>query len=138
MALRILIQEIIRIIGHSKAMVLVEHFGGQELRIPKTESSDTWAALVEVIGHSATEAMARHFGGGEPLYIALCSKAIRDDRKRRMITRYDALLREGHSGKGAVSVIVREFSPISYRWVEKIVNSPIQAPNELMVQAQLF
>lgn len=138
MALPATIQEIIRIIGHSKAMLLVEHFGGQELNIPKTEGSDTWAALVEVIGLQATQAMARHFGGNEPIYIALCAKAIRDERNRRMIARYDVLLREGHSGNGAVSVIVREFAPISNRWVEKIVNSPLPEPTGLVLQGQLF
>ena len=54
MALPVVIQEIIRYIGHSHTMELVQAFGGQELRIPKTESSDTWAALVEVIGERAT------------------------------------------------------------------------------------
>lgn len=48
------IQEIVRLVGHSHAMALVHAFGGQELRIPKTEASDTWAALVEVIGEPAT------------------------------------------------------------------------------------
>ena len=106
MALPATIQEIVRLIGHSKAMLLVQHFGGQELNIPKTEGTDTWAALVEVIGLQATQAMARHFSGNEPIYIALCAKALRDERNRRMIARYDVLVREGHSGNGAVSVIV--------------------------------
>lgn len=132
------IQEIVRLVGHSHAMALVHAFGGQELRIPKTEASDTWAALVEVIGDPATRKLAAGLGGGEPIYIALCARAVKADRNRRMIERYDALLREGHSGRGAVSVLVREFAPISNRWVEKIVNAPMPEVVGLQVQAELF
>ena len=57
------IQEIVRLVGHSHAMALVHAFGGQELRIPKTEASDTWAALVEVIGEPATRKLAAGLGG---------------------------------------------------------------------------
>ena len=132
------IQEIVRLVGHSHAMALVQAFGGQELRIPKTEVSDTWAALVEEIGEPATRKLAAGLGGGEPIYIALCARAVKADRNRRMIERYDALLREGHSGRGAVSVLVREFAPISNRWVEKIVNAPMPEEIGLQVQAELF
>ena len=132
------IQEIVRLIGHSHAMALVHEFGGQELRIPKTEASDTWAALVEVIGEPATRQLAASLGGGEPIYIALCARAVKADRNRRLIERYDELLRAGHSGRGAVSVLVREFAPISNRWVEKIVNAPMPEEIGLQVQAELF
>ncbi len=138
MALPAVIQEIIRLIGHGKAMALVREFGGQELRIPKAEGNDTWAALVEVIGEVATVALARVYGGADPIYIALCTRALLADRNRRMIARYDQLLKDGHSGRGAVSVIVREFRPISNRQVEKIVNSAIPEPTGLSLQAQLF
>ena len=129
MALPAVIQEVIRYIGHSNAMALVSAFGGQELRIPKTEGKDIWAALVEVIGEKSTIALSKGFSGGEPIYIALCSKGIREERNRRMIERYDALLRNSYSGRGAVSVIVREFAPISNRWVERIVNSATPEPS---------
>ncbi len=137
MALPAGIQEIVRLIGHGKAMALVQAFGGQELRIPRAEGSDAWAALVEVIGEPATQALAAAMSGGEPIYIALCSAAMKADRNLRLIERYNALLQAGHSGRGAVSILVREFAPISNRWVETIVNSP--APeNSGLLQAQLF
>lgn len=131
------IQEIIRYIGHSQAMSLVREFGGQEIRIPKTEDTDTWAALVEVIGEHATRKLSAGMGGGEPIYIALCASAVKADRNRRMIERYDQLLREGNSGRGAVSVLVREFAPISNRWVEQIVNKPVP-PVSVLLQPSLF
>lgn len=138
MALPAVISDIARIIGHGKTMSLVAEFGGQELRIPRTECSDTWAAIAEVIGERATRLLAAEFGGGEPIYIALCAEAIRQDRNRRMIARYETLLSEQHSGRGAVSILVREFGPISYRQVEKIVNMPVPEPSAMPLQGMLF
>lgn len=138
MPLPVVIQEIIRYIGHSRTMALVSAFGGQEIRIPKTEGSDVWAAIAEVIGESATRKLSDGMGGGEPVYIALCSRAVKADRNRRMIERYDHLLRHGHSGRGAVSVLVREFAPISNRWVEQVVNAPLPETSGIKVQPELF
>lgn len=132
-----MIQEIIRLIGYTKTMELVREFGGQELRIPKTDEGDAWAALSEVIGLRAMKILANEFGG-EMLYIALCDKAVRADRSRRMISRYDTLLSNGHSGRAAVSILVKEFGPISYRQVEKIINSPLPTPSLVIAQGELF
>jgi len=136
MSLPAVVQEIVGIIGHGPAMELVRAFGGQELRVPKTDASDTWAALVEIIGEPLTRALAAAFGG-EPVYIALCDRALRHDRNRKMIAQYEKLLKQGHSSRGAVSVLVREYRPISYRTVEKIVNAPLPAA-EAVLQGELF
>lgn len=138
MSLPAVIQEIIDVIGHGKAMALVQEFGGQELRIPRTEGSDTWAALAEVIGERGMERLAAEFGGGEPVYIALCHQALKQDRNRKMIARYEKLIKEGHSTRGAVSILVREFRPISNRRVENIINSPLPEPSMVSEQGQLF
>ena len=131
------IEEIIRIIGHGKAMELVREFGGQEMRIPRTESSDTWAALVEVIGERATRALSDAFAGSESIYIAKCVAAFKADRNRKMISRYDYLLKHGHSGRGAVSILVREFD-VSNRWAEIVVNRPTPEPSSYEAQGELF
>lgn len=138
MAIPVVIQALIDIIGHGSTMALVEAFGGQALRIPKTASSDQWDALVEVIGEPAMVALAKALGGGEPLYIAHCQQALKQDRNRKMIGRFDALLQQGLSARRAVSVLVREFRPISNRQVEKILNSPLPEPSTVSVQAELF
>lgn len=137
MTLPVVVQEIIRHIGHGHAMTLVREFGGQDLRIPRGEGSDLWAALAETIGERATKALCAALGG-EEIYIALCHQALKHDRNRKMIARYEKLLAQGHSSRGAVSILVREFRPISNRQVEKIVNSPLPAPSTVAVQAQLF
>lgn len=137
MSLPAVVQEIVGIIGHGPAMELARAFGGQELRVPRAEGSDTWAALVETIGERATKALCAAMGG-EEIYIAMCHHALKHDRNRKMIARYEKLLAQGHSSRGAVSVLVREFRPISNRQVEKIINSPLPEPSTVALQAQLF
>lgn len=133
------IQEIVRLVGFGKAMALVREFGGQEMPIPRTERGAAWAALVELIGEPATRTLTAAIPSGhEKIYIALCYRAMKADRNRRMIARYDELLAAGHSGRGAVSVIVREFGPISYRQVEAIVNSPLPPQEVAVAQGALF
>lgn len=138
MALPPTIQTIVSLIGHGPAMALVRELGGQNFRVPASDKSDNWAYLVEIIGPNEAKWIVQRFRG-EEVYIALCNDALRADRDRRMITRYDALLREGNSSRGAVSILVREFRPISNRTVEKIVNGPMpSAAPEMVVQGQLF
>lgn len=136
MALPPVIQDIVRLIGHNETMALVREFGRDNLRIPKTEVGANWAALAEVIGEAATGKLCKALGGQE-VYVACCDKALRDDRNRQMIARYEKLLADGHSGRGAVSVLVREYR-ICYRQVEKIVNSPTPEPSMVGVQVELF
>ncbi len=138
MTLPVVIQEIVRTIGYGKAMDLVQLFGGQEIRIPRTPGSEAWATLVDAIGDAATLALAAQMGGGDPVYIALCSRSLKADRNRQMIARYDSLLREGRSGFRAIATLVREFAPISNRQVKNIINSPSPESSVGMVQAPLF
>lgn len=137
MSLPAVILDIIGVIGHAKTMLLVQEFGGQELRIPASDASDTWHALAEVIGERSMERLAKAFSCEDKIYIAFCQKAIRDERNRKMIARYEKLINEGHSGRGAVSILVREFR-LNYRQIEKIVNSPLPEPSVVAEQGQLF
>lgn len=138
MALPATIQTIVGIIGHGPAMDLVREFGGQDFRFPASRESAAWEALVEVIGERLTVLLVAQFKGSE-VYIALCDRALKHDRNCRMIARYDALLKQRHSSRGAVSILVQEFRPISNRQVEKIVNGPVpsMAP-EMESQGSLF
>ena len=137
MSLPATIEALIGIIGHSKTRDLVREFGGQNLRIPRTEMSEVWGALVEVIGEKATRRLSDALGGEGEIYISKCDAAMRDDRNRKMIQRYDQLMREGHSARGATSVLVREVK-LSYRQIEIIVNAPVPEAAGLALQGQLF
>jgi Mor family transcriptional regulator len=138
MALPATIQTIVRLVGHAKAMSMVQDLGGQSYRFPVSRKSDVWEHLVEIIGARSAEVLCQEFGGSE-VYIALCHHAIKADRNRSMIARYEALLAEGHSSRGAVTVLVREFR-MSNRQIEKIVNGPSPAGEvmEMVTQGSLF
>jgi hypothetical protein len=138
MALPPTIQTIVGLIGHSNTMALVRELGGDKFRFPTCKQGDKWEALLEIVGPRAAAVLANYFGGDD-VYIALCVDAVRADRHRAIIARYSALLAEGHSGRGATSVLVQEFRPISYRTIEKVVNGP--APDEvseMVTQGSLF
>jgi hypothetical protein len=138
MALPPTILTIVGLIGHGPAMQLVRELGGQDFRFPVTKRGANWEHLVEIVGDKAAGKLLEYFKG-EEVYIAWCDKALRQDRNRRMILRYEALLAEGHSSRGAVSILVRECGPISNRRVEIIVNGPIPAAMPAMAaQGSLF
>lgn len=138
MALPRVIGDLVELIGHGKTMELVREFGGQAMRIPKTDASDTWAALAEVIGEKATRTLAATFGDEGEIYIAKCAGALRAERNRAIVARADALLAEGHSSRGATSVLVRE-TGLCYRQLEKIINGPApEAGQDMVTQGSLF
>ena len=138
MALPNTIQTIVSIIGHGPTMSLVSEFGGRDIRFPSRRDGDNWEALVEIVGEAHAKRLCERFNGDE-VYIALCANAVRHDRNCRMIKRYDALLSQGYSSRGAVGILTQEFRPISNRAVENIINSPSpsMAP-EMVQQGQLF
>lgn len=138
MALPPNIEMLISIIGHGATMSLVREFGGDELRVPRGEGNDTWAALVEVIGEKATRKLSAAFGIEREIYIANCTDALRQERNRRLIARYETLVAEGFSGRSAVSVLVREFRPLSNRQIQTIINAPTPEPTAISLQAELF
>lgn len=134
-----LVTRFIALIGHGKTMMIVNEFGGQQLYIPRTENGENWHALVEVIGERATRRLAEsEYAAQEPVYIPLCHKAIRAERNRKIAARCDALLKEGCTMRGAISVISREFKPISYRQVQSIINKPLPEATEFSAQRDLF
>ncbi len=138
MALPEVIQTIVEIIGHGPAMELVRTFGGQEIRFPTGRDSAVWESLVETVGERHAARLVERFGGNET-YIALCAKSLRNDQARRIIARYETLLGQGHSSRGAITVLVQEFRPISNRTVQKIINSPAPSPApEMVTQGSLF
>ena len=132
------IQTIVSIVGHARAMALVSEFGGREIRFPKMQTGANWEALAEIIGEASAKRLCERFKGDE-VYIALCDKALRHDRNCRMITRYETLISQGHSSRGAVAILTQEFRPISNRTVETIINGPMPTMvPEMVQQRQLF
>lgn len=137
MALPAIIQTIVSAIGHADAMSLVQVLGGRTFRFPAGKSSDNWLELVDIVGPISASRLIEIFGGTD-VYIALCDRAIRDDRNRRMVTRYDELLRQGQSSRRAINKLVKEFR-LSDRMVKNIMNRPMPSMvSDLVAQGSLF
>lgn len=100
---------IVRALGMEAAALLIEHFGGQTMRIPKAMNQQSAAkveAFADVIGLEATAALIDEFSG-ETLYIPSCKDAMRNARNEAIHSRFDALVKAGHSANEAVAEIAR-------------------------------
>lgn len=132
------IKSIVDVIGHTKAMLLVGVFGGGWIVFPRQPGSDTWRELADLIGEADTQRLGVAFGGANNrMYIAKCAAALRAERNKAIIGRYDELLGLGNSGNKAVAAMVKEFY-LSYRQLENIINAPVPESNDLDKQAELF
>lgn len=57
-------------LGSPAVAVLVQHFGGQTLKVPRRAAGKTWARLCDALGDSLAHTLIDNFGG-EALYIAI-------------------------------------------------------------------
>ena len=130
-------QLIVDAIGFNSAMAFIRETGGRHFRFPVGKGSAQWEHLVELVGEKAAEKLIRLFGGTD-MYIPCCYRAIKAERNRRLVTRYESLLKQNYSARGAVDILVPEFG-ISNRMIFIIVNGPAPAQMpEMAEQGQLF
>ncbi len=85
------VQQLNALIGLDATIALVKEEGGNELRLPSVVdgSSPMWARLVEIVGHNAAELLVRCWPDTR-LYVPMCSPALRAQRNRDIVQRYDA------------------------------------------------
>lgn len=76
-----MLAEIADVIGPRAAALLLQHFGGREIRVPVTMRGRTFAELVQAIGEDAAIAFCRHFSG-EVVYIT-ASQRLHTEHNRR-------------------------------------------------------
>lgn len=84
-------RELIEIIGLDATIDLVKMYGGDELRIPLVVdgNSHMWAALAEAIGRDAAMRLVERCKA-TTIYVPMCVSALRSERNRDIIRRYDA------------------------------------------------
>lgn len=93
------VQVLIRLIGMSTTVKLIEKLGGTTFPVAKRLSRQgevRYQLLVEVVGVEAADRLTEHFGG-EMLYIPRCAKAIRLVRDRGIRASFDTMTREHSS-----------------------------------------
>lgn len=118
------VQELVRVIGLTAALKLVEHYGGTSFIVPqglRRDGQAAYEAIAEIIGYKEMAAFAAHYRGDDVLYIPCCKAALRAVRNRLIRADFDAYTIE-ESATRAVMKLARAHQ-MSDRWVWEIVNS---------------
>lgn len=114
------ISDIEMIIGLEKVLILSRELGGTEVRFPHNEDCDGFKRLAALIGGESVKEVAR-LVGINCLYIPMLSSFQRRIKHRKIIQRYEELLRELGRTRAAGAAVAKEFGH-SERWVRQIVN----------------
>lgn len=124
------LEPILKVLGLSLTLALVEGFAGQDMVFPKNShgpGADKFATIAEFIGFQPTVVLGQALGG-ERLYIPKCDHLRRVWRRVEMIHDYDMLLKVTGAGK-ATRELCSRYS-LSYRQVDNIVNGKLEARNQ--------
>lgn len=83
---------LIEVIGLQATIDLVKAHGGDEIKVPAVVDGDSraWAILEEAIGHEAARKLVESRFKGTPVYVPLCTAALRAARDRDIVRRIDA------------------------------------------------
>lgn len=114
------ISDIEILIGLEKLIILCREYGGMEIRFPKDEGCESFKELAALIGGESVKEIALHVGRGA-VYIPMMSRFKKRMEHRKIIARYDELLRELGTGRKATMAVAKEFEK-SERWVRTVVN----------------
>lgn len=84
--------DLIEIIGLHATIDLVRVIGGDELKVPVTVDGDShaWHMLVDIIGRDAAIKLVNSRFGGTPIYVPMCTAALRAERNRDILRRVEA------------------------------------------------
>lgn len=84
--------DLIEVIGLQATIDLVSAFGGGELRVPaRRDNSRVWSELADAVGDLAAGQLVDSRYGGTPVYVPMCTSALRAERNRQIV----ALIRQG-------------------------------------------
>lgn len=115
-------REIIKAIGVTAALKVVEKHGGKELMIYKTRGSRTQCDLAEHVGEEAAYRLAQ-FALNDRMTIPACSKLFKALRNDSIRGQFDHLTQvEKLSSKAAVRRLVDANAPIHERSIWRILS----------------
>jgi hypothetical protein len=132
------IQTLIRLIGLSASVRLVEQLGGTTFPIALRKSrlgEIRYEALSEVVGPDAADAITKHFGG-DSLYIPRCAAALRELMHRQIRSDFDGMTRE-HSAIHAVNQLALRYR-MSDRHVWRLLKRVDLSAPPAAIQDELF
>ncbi|WP_410499686.1 Mor transcription activator family protein [Chitinibacter sp. S2-10] len=118
-------QELVRVIGLTAVVKLIESHGGTSLLVPqgkRREGQANYEAMAEIIGYKEMAALAKHYRGDDVVYIPSCKATLRAIRNRLIRSDFDAYTRE-ESAARAVIKLARDHG-LSDRRVWEILKEP--------------
>lgn len=124
-----IIEQLVSLIGIDAVQALVEaRLLGYRQRVGRSRDCEWWREWADVVGDGAADTVM-HAWAGEDIYFPACYDAVRAERNRQIVARYDALIAEGTSARRAVRQLCRAFR-LSDRQIESIVNRPVTAATD--------
>ena len=132
------IEQLVGIVGIECVQQLVEaRLLGYRQRIGRSRECEWWREWADVIGDGPTDAVMRVWAG-QQIYFPACADAVRAERNRQIVLRFDQMTRgEGLSAGRAVRRLCQQFR-LTDRTIDSIVNSEQQAASEIEKQLNLF
>ncbi|WP_423197430.1 Mor transcription activator domain-containing protein [Cupriavidus sp. H19C3] len=134
-------QALVRTIGITQTIRLVERLGGSTFPVPLRKNAAgevRYQVLAEAVGEDAATQLVSALGGIE-VYIPLCSAALREIRDREMRTEFDSMTgkERQYSALNAVAELAVRYR-ISDRQVWRILNQTDRDGPQSKTQATLF
>lgn len=124
-----IIEQLVSLIGIEAVQALVEaRLLGFRQRVGRSRDCEWWREWSDVVGEGAADAVMRAWAG-EEIYFPACFDAVRDERNRQIVARYETQISEGVSARRAVRQLCRAFR-LSDRQIESIVNRPAKQISE--------
>lgn len=132
-----IIEQLVGIVGIECVQQLVEaRLLGFRQRIGRSRECEWWREWSDVIGDGPTDAVMRVWAG-QAIYFPACADAVRAERNREIVRRFDEMTGGGLSASRAVRRLCRDFR-LSDRTIDGIINAPQQGASELEKQLGLF
>lgn len=118
-------QEIIFLTSVETAFILIEHYGGRVLRISKNKTlkgKASFQKLAALIGEKHAQKLTIAYANTQRnLFIPQCNKAISHLRNKRIIARFDELIKQCNEYQ-TINVLVLEFG-LSDRQIRTILKN---------------
>lgn len=109
------------LIGLDKVLILSREYGGQEITFPHREGSKRWKEFESLIGYEDTKKLSEHVGGSQVVYIPMMSRFKNQEMRRKILERFEEVLREIGVARKAIKVVAKEFGRTE-RNVRRVVN----------------
>ena len=129
-------ETLIRLVGLTKAALILDYFGGASLRLDGPGCRD-FLRLVEVAGADAAKCIATYTGTASPFLVPRCGTALKKVRNARLVSLFDQMTKhEKVSSRETIRVLVERFN-LAERQVYRILKEPVSGKLMLTAEASI-